>query len=730
MTGYHTMHGPAADRNLLFGILALQMDFVRQDALISAMSAWALAKTKSLGQILLDQKCLSQEQHDKLAALVQERINQHEKESREPVDPDATAPYRPSPSPLRYHILRGHRQGGLGEVFVAHDEELNREVALKQIKDQYADLAESRTRFVFEAEVTGGLEHPGVVPVYGLGTYSDGRPFYAMRFIRGETLREAIKRFHDAEGPFRDPGERAIALRALLARFLDVCNAIAYAHSRGVLHRDLKPANVMLGPYGDTLVVDWGLAKVLDSPDLPVDPAQGPLRPASGTAPTRTRMGAEIGSPSYRAPEQAHGWLHRMDVRTDVYGLGAILFEILTNQPPHPDGVRTVEPPRARAVQPLVPLPLEEIAAKALSPEPADRYPSALALAEEIQRWLAEEPIAAYRGFVAEFERMVQERPGVPDYREQLARNQTNLGLILSGMGRLAEGLQAFRAAVGECERLVEAYPGVTRYRADLATNRIHLSRVLLGLNQPEEAEQAQRAAISEYDRLMQANPHEYRTNVPDIMLTLMPDADLRRHGSESTPPAEPLAEVTPVSEYGEGLATPIPAHEGPQRPVDLPAEMRARLTLRQQYARGGASRVWLAHDEDLNRQVIVKELHPSMADTPEARKRFLKEAQITAQLEHPNIVPVYGLGYRSQDDVPYVIMRFINGRTLKDAIHRYHEGKRAGQSDAQELRRLLMAFVSACRGVAYAHSRGVLHRDPKPANIILGEDGNVVVVD
>jgi serine/threonine protein kinase len=139
-------------------------------------------------------------------------------------------------------------------------------VALKQIQGRYAHDPTSRTRFVREAEITGGLEHPGIVPVYGLGRDSQGRPYYAMRFVRGETLQEAIGRFHAAEGPARDPGERALAWRGLLRRFIDACNAVAYAHSRGVIHRDLKPANILLGPFGETLVVDWGLAKAVRRP--------------------------------------------------------------------------------------------------------------------------------------------------------------------------------------------------------------------------------------------------------------------------------------------------------------------------------------------------------------------------------------------------------------------------------------------------------------------------------
>src|SRR5262249_24322910 len=149
----------------------------------------------------------------------------------------------PPAGPSRFVILRRHARGGLGEVFVAYDKELHREVALKEIRRDRADDDSSRARFVLEAEITGNLEHPGIVPVYGLGEFGDGRPFYAMRFVQGDNLKAAIERFHAADGPARDPGERAMALRDLLRRFIDLCNTIAYAHSRGVLHRDIKPGN-------------------------------------------------------------------------------------------------------------------------------------------------------------------------------------------------------------------------------------------------------------------------------------------------------------------------------------------------------------------------------------------------------------------------------------------------------------------------------------------------------
>ena len=164
----------------------------------------------------------------------------------------------------RFQIMHPHARGGIGVVSVAFDSELQREVALKQIKTDSADDPDSRSRFLLEAEVTGRLEHPGVVPVYGLGYDEQGRPYYAMRFVRGITLEDAVAKFHAAAaGHAIGSRERALELRQLLGRFVNVCHTMAYAHSRGVLHRDLKPANVLLGPYNETLIVDWGLAKVL-----------------------------------------------------------------------------------------------------------------------------------------------------------------------------------------------------------------------------------------------------------------------------------------------------------------------------------------------------------------------------------------------------------------------------------------------------------------------------------
>jgi eukaryotic-like serine/threonine-protein kinase len=437
------MSQPAADRNLLFGILALQMDFITRNALIAAMNAWAVDKSKPLGQILEDQGELPASRRSLLEPLVDEHVRAHGGDPArslaaigtvgsaiEPLKqladtdiqvslahagatrfPDAAhATLAPndegeSVTRVRYRRLRPHARGGLGEVFVALDSELNREVALKEIQEQHADRPASRARFLLEAEVTSGLEHPGIVPVYGLGQYADGRPFYAMRFIKGDSLKDAIARFHAAEAPGRDPGERGLSLQKLLRRFLDVCNAIAYTHSRGVLHRDLKPDNIMIGKYGETLVVDWGLAKVTGKSggDDGDTPPESVLTPASGSVVEATQQGSAIGTPGYMPPEQAAGRLDLLGPASDVYSLGATLYALLAGKAPFVGSdvmeilskVQRGEHARPCESSPWLDPALEAVCLKAIALRSEDRYPTPRALADDVERWLADEPVTA-----------------------------------------------------------------------------------------------------------------------------------------------------------------------------------------------------------------------------------------------------------------------------------------------------------------------------------------------
>jgi tetratricopeptide (TPR) repeat protein/tRNA A-37 threonylcarbamoyl transferase component Bud32 len=318
----------------------------------------------------------------------------------------------------RYRALRFHAQGGLGEVHIAEDSELHRRVALKRIQERHADSGPQRRRFLREAELTARLEHPGVVPVHGLVQDAGGRPCYAMRFIEGESLKEAIERFHALEKqPGHDEGERRLALRDMLSRFLAVCNTVAFAHDRGIVHRDLKPANVMLGRYGETFVVDWGLAKYLGAAEGEQGPGTGaaaaapPLSPALTLPPAEglTAPGQVAGTPAYMSPEQAAGRWGEVGPASDIYSLGAMLYELLTGQVPFPgpdpaEVLRRVQRgdfARPRQVRAAVPRALEAVCLKAMALPPADRYATALELKAEVEHWLADEPVLAYREPVA-----------------------------------------------------------------------------------------------------------------------------------------------------------------------------------------------------------------------------------------------------------------------------------------------------------------------------------------
>jgi serine/threonine-protein kinase len=433
-----------ADCNLLFGVLAIQLDFINRDALLRAMNAWVLEKDKPLGQVLVEQQALAPDRRALLEALVQEHLKAHQGDPaqslasvssigslrddlkeiadsdlgasldrvsvrRTPVrDAAATGEYvsagTPTSSGLRFTILRPHARGGLGEVFVARDEELHREVALKQIQDRYAADSRSRGRFLLEAEVTGGLEHPGIVPVYGLGTYGDGRPYYAMRFVRGDTLQDAIDRYHRAGSHDSDPGSRSLDFRKLLGRFVDVCQAVAYAHSRGVLHRDLKPDNVMVGKYGETLVVDWGLAKPVGRTEGAERPEEGTIQPFSRDEYEATQMGSAVGTPAFMSPEAAARRVDQLGPAADVYGLGATLYYLLTGRLPLAGDdlgqvlqrVQRGDFPPPRAINRSVPLALDAVCRKAMSLQPQDRYASVRALADDVEHWLADEPVSAW----------------------------------------------------------------------------------------------------------------------------------------------------------------------------------------------------------------------------------------------------------------------------------------------------------------------------------------------
>ncbi|HME90874.1 MAG TPA: PAS domain S-box protein, partial [Myxococcaceae bacterium] len=312
--------------------------------------------------------------------------------------PAATSPVSSQPTrrlsdvgaQMRYGFTSIHAVGGIGRVWLARDHQLDRDVAIKELLPENAGDVRTVARFLREARLTGQLEHPGIVPVYEVGG-PERRPFYAMRFVRGRTLSDAVHSYHVNRLNRR---EDPLEFIALLTAFAAVCNAVAYAHSRHVVHRDLKGDNVILGDFGEVIVLDWGLAKVVGQPD---ESENEPVQTVPLGAPDAglTVQGEVMGTPGYMAPEQAAGRLSEIDQRTDVFGLGAIFYEILTGRPPFvgrdtyevlQQAVRG-EPALPRELWPEVPAALEEICLKAMAKDPRQRYSSASDLAQEVQRW-------------------------------------------------------------------------------------------------------------------------------------------------------------------------------------------------------------------------------------------------------------------------------------------------------------------------------------------------------
>ncbi len=287
----------------------------------------------------------------------------------------------------------------MGEIWLAEDGDLGRPVALKKIRGNPNDA--TKDQFLREAQVTGQLEHPGVVPIHELGRDEAGQPFYAMKFIQGRTLTEVIDEFH-ASPPRGDVPREVQGLR-LLQFFLHVCQTMAYAHSRGVIHRDLKPDNVMVGAYGETLVLDWGLAKPMGVPEEPGTGVQ--IRNSFSGETLETQAGTIKGTGAYMSPEVAEGRVEAVDHVSDVFLLGGILYHILTGKKPRqarklPELIlmaSTQTPTVPRKLNPAIPKDLDAICMKALALRKEDRYQSAAALAEDVQRHLAGEPVLAYR---------------------------------------------------------------------------------------------------------------------------------------------------------------------------------------------------------------------------------------------------------------------------------------------------------------------------------------------
>jgi serine/threonine protein kinase/tetratricopeptide (TPR) repeat protein len=680
------MTATAADRNLLFGLLALQNGLIDQGALFSAFTAWARDKARPLADHLVERGELDAAGCAVVEALAALHIKKHggaaekslaaihtPRSTRESlvrigdpdldgtlarvgpgstqaaeVESDRTATYTVGSSTSdgqRFRILRPHARGGLGVIFVALDTELRREVALKQILDQHADDPTSRARFLLEAEVTGGLEHPGIVPVYGLGAYANGRPYYAMRLIRGETLKQAIEGYHgepgrasagnikETRGAHVTPlasDATPLAFRKLLRHFLDACNAIEYAHSRGVLHRDIKPGNIIVGRHGETLVVDWGLAKVVrkdeggrtkDEKDQDAAVLSSSLIPHPSSLPSETLPGSALGTPAYMSPEQAAGNHQAVSPRSDVYSLGATLYCLLTGGPPFVGDdvgalLRAVQRggfAAPRQVAPSLERALEAVCLKAMALRPEDRYDSCRALAEDIERWMADEPVTAWR------------EPALERARRWARRNRTAVASVVVA---LLAGVIGLAATAG-----VQARANGLLGRAYAATNQaLNDTRKAQGETQnalrASEESRKQAEAISQFlvEALSSADPSRdgRDVKVADILDRARARLDKDFTGSPATKGA--LLETLGRTYRGLGFfdravssLTKAVAVLEATLGADHPSTLTSRSALAMAYRSAGRLSDALALDEE-TLKLREANLGPAHTDTQSSR--------------------------------------------------------------------------------------------------------------
>ena len=427
------------ERNLLFGILAVQLKKATPVDLADAAAAWAMDPSRDLCAYLREAEVLNTEECALISALTEEAVRVCGGNAQAALDalggyggvhtafrgtlilaagevrtllnpeqgddiPRTLILPGAEETPGRYTGADEYARGGMGRVLLVHDEHLGRDVALKELLPEFTappgdDSAMRRVghvmaRFLQEARITGQLEHPAVVPVYELGLRPGGNPYYTMKFVRGRTLAKVLRGCTTLKERLR-----------LLPHFSDLCNAVAYAHSRGVIHRDIKPGNVMVGEFGETVVLDWGLAKSIGEEEAEGVP-EGNEESLTGLSPdwAKTHHGEILGTPIYMSPEQAAGQWERVDARSDVYSLGAVLYEILTGSAPfHGDSlgeildrVKTAEIRPVRALERGAPRELVSVCQKALEKRPDDRYPTAKALADEITRFQSGEPVEAH----------------------------------------------------------------------------------------------------------------------------------------------------------------------------------------------------------------------------------------------------------------------------------------------------------------------------------------------
>lgn len=582
------MSAPGSDRELLIGVMAVQLGFASAQQVMTAAAEWATDRKTGVAERLTQKNVLSGTQREMLEALVSQAIQVNHGDVRETIqslggdklilqslggsllvprppvsanddEEDKTDPHSASEEDLiavsvedigRYTDTGGGDdepteigRGGIGRVLVAFDQFLQREIAIKELLPDHNSSGDKRRssgsgrsapvvqRFLREARVTGRLEHPNIVPVYELGRRKDGTLYYTMKLVRGRTLAAVLQ-------AARSLDERL----ALLPHFLGICNALAYAHSRGVIHRDVKPQNVMVGEFGETVVLDWGLAKVRGKKDFGRGELKKEWVELSGA---HSIEGSAIGTPAYMSPEQAEGKVDEIDERSDVWSLGAMLYEVLTGKPPY-EGVNPFDVIGKLLQNPITPVrevtaeapqELAAIAEKALQRSKGNRYQSAKQFAEDVQAWLSGKRVRAHEysswelvrrfgrknrvalsvlgiaaavllvfGVVA-YKRVEQERDVAREFAGLLISDVAERLEPLPGSTPLLEKLTT--SALQFYRRSVDPATATAKERADLAKAYERIGQTALEVGKYEEARNAFGFARELYERLHGEAPQD-----------------------------------------------------------------------------------------------------------------------------------------------------------------------------------------------------------------------------
>ena len=430
---------PSSDKNLLFALIAHHNGYISMEQFFEAAAVWNTDPKRDLGEILVEKKFLDEVERFNIQGIVEDRVRRQggiddtlsfilasgsvpqndalPEDWQDKIDAiTRVISNKTSPNPPnfgnpeanrgahRYIIRKSLGHGGQGYVWEAIDTELNRRVAIKNIVPSLSSDPLHQELLIDEARKTGKLGHPGVPPVFDIGKDADGKPFFTMQLISGGKLSET---YQNLKYESISRSDFVNQIRPLLRHLIAACNTVEFAFdSQAVIHRDLKPANIMVNRYGETVVMDWGMGKIISDPSQINDDASSvlfiPITQGSSSE-ERTSVGTVKGTAAFMSPEQARAENDKLDHRTDVYGLGAILYWILTGQAPHkrtrdalPDIQKNRFPTPSQARPSLsIPPEIEAICLKAMASEPEDRYQKAGQMAADLENFIAGEPVVA-----------------------------------------------------------------------------------------------------------------------------------------------------------------------------------------------------------------------------------------------------------------------------------------------------------------------------------------------